>query len=236
MENNMRHFLFGPNNNLSNKVERPLSTPAKHPLNDEIRNRFNQILTNDIFQKILPYLHYSRGELFKRILPQLQTLSTKIKLSNIDLLDLAFIINESALIEFILELKKLFLTRDTLDKAVLCDNINALILLEKKGFAADIRLMRFAAEYGCLESLKYCVARGITPEKSALDDAALNGHLHVIKYLVNERNISPDSATLDWAIIGACSTPNKLNEATIFLTKIVFPEPNNQNNRAMNYG
>lgn len=232
----MHYLLFGSKNNLSNKKDHSISTPANQLSTDQIRNRFNQILTNDTFQKILPYLHCSREELFKKILPQLQILSTKIKSSHIDLLDLTFIINDSSLTEFILELEKSSLNRDTLDKAVLCDNTHALTILEKKGLAVDVRLMRFAVEYDCLECLKYCVTKGFLPNYDALNDAALNGHIHVIKYLVLDRNITPDNFTLDWAIIGSYSTPDKKGEAVDFLRNIVSPKADNQNSRVMNKG
>ena len=233
MENNMHHFLFGPKNNSFNKKIYSISSPAKHSSVDEIRSRFDQILTNDIFQRILPYLHFSREELFKKILPQLQALSTKTKLSNIDLLDLTFIINEPLFTEFILELKKSSLSRDVLDKAVLCDNTNALTLLEKKGFPVDVRLMRFAAEYGCLESLKYCVVKGLLPNYDALNDAALHGHIQIIKYLVIERNIMPDGNTLQTSITGSRLAPHGNTEAIYFIENILAQERDKQNNRVV---
>lgn len=225
----MRYSIFNNMKNRSKTCKNALFSYAKQPSITQIRDRYDQILTSDIHKKILPYLHYTQQQLFQKIFEQLLELSTKVKLSNIDLIDLVLLINERMLIQFVFEMEKSSLNRNTLDKIVLCDNTYALELLEEKGLIVDIRLMRFAAENGSLACLKYCAAKGLAPDINALNDAALNGHIHVIKYLVQERNIIPDIATLDWAIIGAHSTPYKTNEACYFLSKIVLSASNKEN-------
>lgn len=180
----------------------------------------------------MPFLNkVGKYILFQQIVTDLYLLSKKKNLEKIDIIDIAFLIGNSLLIDHVLHIHNSALNRNLQQKAILCSNIHSLNYLATKGIPINISTMIYATETGCLTVLKYCVSRGIYPNKDTLDDAAIYGDMGVLKYLIQERNIKPDRTTLDNTILGSGLTNHRNREATDYIYNLVYREPRNNHNK-----
>ncbi len=159
---------------------------------------------------------------FEKISLNMYLMTKKKKIKYIDIIDIAFLIGDPALIEYVLLMSKTSLDSILQRKAIHCGNISTLNYLEQRGIPINSFTLSCAAEIGCLKILKYCVDRGIDACKSTLDDAALYGHMDIIKYLIHEKHILPDRNTLDCTIIGSRLSSHHNIQANKYIFDLLY--------------
>lgn len=172
---------------------------------------------NHLLQPYFGSLH----ELIEEIYSALSSLIKRKQSCNFDLLDIALVTGNAAIIQHVLSSLKIAINTDLFNKAILCDNPASLILLENKGLVLTNKQMIYAAENGCLNVLKYCVSKGLIPNKDTLDDAAFYGDLPTIQYLIDELDIQPTIRTIDYTILGSSMKYHHNRAATQYLFELL---------------
>ncbi len=172
----------------------------------------------------------SLNELTEEIYPLISALIKRKQSCNFDLLDIAFITGNNNVIHRMFATLRIVINKDLLKKAILCDNTASVILIENMGIPLTDELMIFAAENGCLNTLKYCVSRGLKPNTDTLDDAAFYGDLPTIQYLIDELDIQPTIQTLDYTILGSGIKSHGNRAANRYLFELLSQKADNRMN------
>jgi hypothetical protein len=192
------------------------------PIRRLLQEKFRQILSDENWAKILPFMHSSKDEIFGEIYFRLKHLAKNKKIDDIDLMDIAFLIGDSLLIHEVMRLSNINFNQRTLWNAILCDNANTLRFLAQHGLGLTHSLLDEAAHHQCLEIVKYGISIGISPDNTTLGYAARGGDMRILRLLIEECGLQPTQITLDYTFY-------KYNnyEATNYITNIL------NNNRAI---